>query len=174
MSTGDVFLSESDWTLDDVGYIGESAAADRFDAHHVANDASTPDWVDVVLDSDLVVDGEYVASSGTPVQVKLCQWRVRDGQSRRQGRWLLYQDSLKALVDARGLLALGVHDPQLDEPIVLDVFYPRAIRALGLTWVENRVGGREVARLRWGRVFADELVDGTRDSCLESLEGGSA
>lgn len=172
MSTDDVFLSDSDWTLDDVGFIGESAAVERFDARHVANDTSAPDWVDVVLKTDLVVDGEFVAGEGTPVQVKLCQWRVRDGQSRRQGRWMLYRNSLEALVDAGGLLALGVHDPQLDEPIVLDVFFPEAIASLGLTWVDNSAqGAREVARLRWGRVFASELVDGTRRTLLESMEG---
>lgn len=174
MSADDVFVSDTDRERDDIGLRGEQLVAERFNGELVANDTSAPDWVDVLLEDDLVVDTEFVAPAGTPVQVKLAAWRVRDGQSRRQGRWMLYRDSFATLLEQDGLLALGVHDPQLNDPLVLDVFFPEAIRALGLTWVQNaRSRTREVARLRWGRVFASDLVDGTRRTLLESTEGSA-
>jgi len=169
MSADDVFLSETDTTLDDVGLIGESEAAQRFGGEQVGNDQSTPDWVDVVLEDDLVVDGELVATESTPVQVKMCAWRVRDQRSRRQGRWMIHRDELETLIDKRGLLALGVYDARATETVVLDVFFPGAIASLGLTWCDNG-HGREAARLRWGRVFSSEHVDATRRAILASRE----
>jgi hypothetical protein len=101
----------------DWGRTAEMAACERWQLEHVAGEVAAPGWYDVLTTRRLseVADCRVRAfgsvESHTPVEVKAARYRVREGGSRRRGRWWLRESSHRALVDADGEYALAVYDP---------------------------------------------------------------
>ena len=163
----------SDWSRDDWGLLGEQAVCERYQAEHVATDDTTPDWIDAIVEADVVEDGFVLAEAGDPIQAKVTVFRSREYRSarntftRRRGRYFVRRHAHEALLDADGLYAFGVYDPALKErnPIALTLVDAADVEDLGLTWCSNG-GGLEAARLNWSEVFDTEHVAARRDDLL--------
>ena len=64
---------------------------------------------EIVSDNDrLAFDARSI--SGEPLELKACALRVRDGASRRRGRWYIREWSHNELLAERGRYILGVYD----------------------------------------------------------------
>lgn len=90
----------------DLGLFVESEACERFALEHVANDPSTPDWVDAYTTTRTPVSE---VDAGVPVDSKGAQETIPDGGSPRSGRWWFDRRVHEHLLEAAGWYTLSVH-----------------------------------------------------------------
>lgn len=128
----------------------EELAADRYGAELLAPDG--PGWYDAL------------AADGSPIELKACAVRVRDGRSRRRGRWLVRQRSHRELLEADGRYVLGVYDARPRIVAVANVSAERVDRLLADAgaWFScpSSDQGGDAKQLRYATIFPelDELL----------------
>ena len=122
----------------------ERLAVDRYGAELIGADG--PGWIDAR------------SSAGDPLELKACALRIRDGSSRRRGRWLIRRESHETLLRERGRYLLGVYDARPEIVAIANVPAERVDRALeGCSWFECRSSDRggDATQLTHSEVFPE-------------------
>lgn len=93
--------------------------------------------------------------NGVPVESKTARKRLANG---RRGRWWIEREAHRRLVEAGGLYALSVYDPQAtdDGPITDVAIVPARWIDAHLSWTSNGTGhhkGSEHSKLGWPHVL---------------------
>jgi hypothetical protein len=126
------------------GHLAEAAVRARYD-----------------LDRDRCSFHDAVTADGRPVESKTCRVVLVNG---RRGRWWIQRESHDQLVDADGLYALSIYDPQAvaEGPILGSVLVPASEVDNLVAWTANGRGhhrGTEHAKLGWPHVLSAEVVE---------------
>lgn len=121
-------------------------------------------------DGPLWADGEGPA--GNPIELKACALRIRDGSSRRRGRWLIRRESHETLLLERGRYVLGVYDSRPEIVAVANVPAERVEQLLGgASWWECDASehGGDATQLPFRELFPEldqRIVDPATDRSI--------
>jgi hypothetical protein len=144
----------------------EELAVDRYGVELFGFDG--PEWADAE------------GPAGTPIELKSCALRVRDGRSRRRGRWLIRKRSHERLLREHGRYVLGVYDSAPTVVAVANVSAERVDSLLsGGEWFEcaSSDQGGPAKQVRYAELFGslDQRLtsDSIETSTFSNLLAGS-
>jgi hypothetical protein len=119
--------------------------------------------------------------AGNPIELKACALRIRDGASRRRGRWLIRRRSHETLLRERGRYVFGVYDSAPEIVAVANVPAERVEQLLGgASWweCESSEQGGDATQLAFTELFPaldQQIVAPAREETpiVDTLEGSS-
>jgi hypothetical protein len=129
---------------------------------------------EIVSDNDrLAFDARSI--TGEPLELKACALRVRDGSSRRRGRWYIREWSHNELLAERGRYLLGVYDHTPEIVAVASIPAARIEELLSASeWFDcySSENGGLATQLTYTRVFPS--LDARLSTSLEPVSSSSS